>query len=262
MLVHVLPREFSALPVYFYSLDPNWRQDTTVRPEGNRVIEHIMFVLDGIGELKIDDKSFSLKRGSAFYFTKKVPHAYRNIDKLRVAFITFQGSATEELRAYYCKGKKYCVYENIDVDKYAKYIQEIQNEYLTRKRESEMSALLYKIIMRFFEEGMPKQLSAMEKAALYIEQNFQKEIKLEELLNITNSSKSKFCKDFKTYFGCTAFEKILEYRLSYAKQLLENSGYDIKEIAYTSGFNDTSYFCSCYKKKYGKSPGKSRVHES
>ena len=262
MLVHILPRDFLPIPVWFYSLDSNWQQDTTVRPEGNQVIEHMIFVLGGIGELKIDGKRFPLKRGSAFYFAPRTPHSYINIQNLRVAFITFQGSAVEELRAYYCQGKKYRVYENIDVDKYAKYIQEIQNEYLARKRESEMSALLYKIIMRFFEEGMPKQLSAMEKAALYIEQNFQNEIKLEELLNITNSSKSKFCKDFKTYFGCTAFEKISEYRLSYAKQLLENSGYDIKEVAYTSGFNDTSYFCSCYKKKYGKSPGKSRVHES
>lgn len=259
MLVHVLPMDFSTLPVYFYSLDPNWKQDTTIRPEGNHYIEHMMFVLDGVGELRIDGKKFPLSRGSAFYFAPRVPHAYININKLRVAFITFQGSALEELRAYYCQGQKYYVYENIDVDKYAKYIHEIQNEYLTRKRESEMSALLYKIIMRFFEEGMPKHLSSMEKASLYIEQNFHKEIKLQELLNITNSSKSKFCKDFKNYFGCTAFEKILECRLLYAKQLLENSEIDIKEVAYTSGFNDVSYFCSCFKKKYGKSPSKSRL---
>lgn len=50
------------------------------------------------------------------------------------------------------------------------------------------------------------------------------------------------------------FEYILEYRLSQALFLLNNTNRSITEIALQTGFSTTSYFISIFKKKMSLTP--------
>jgi len=53
-------------------------------------------------------------------------------------------------------------------------------------------------------------------------------------------------------------QHVLQVRLARAQLLLKNPALNISEIARASGFTDANYFIRCYRKKYGKSPGKAR----
>lgn len=53
-------------------------------------------------------------------------------------------------------------------------------------------------------------------------------------------------------------QHVLQARLARAQLLLKNPVLNISEIARASGFSDANYFIRCYRKKYGKSPGKAR----
>jgi AraC-like DNA-binding protein len=47
---------------------------------------------------------------------------------------------------------------------------------------------------------------------------------------------------------------ITSVRLHRAKELLNNSDFNIAEIAFKTGFSSPSYFSKCFKKEFGLSP--------
>ena len=147
----------------------------------------------------------------------------------------------------------YIFYENVDVDKYENCINDIFNVYSGGKNEGLLSAMVYSFIIEFFEEKNKKNLHPMENALHYMETNFGKKITLDDLAKLCNLSRSQFCKEFKNYFGCTAFEKLMEIRLSYAYTLTSYYKVSTKDAAAKCGFEDVGYFCRAFKKKYGTS---------
>jgi len=58
----------------------------------------------------------------------------------------------------------------------------------------------------------------------------------------------------KKIFKTTPVNFILKKRLERADLMLRNSNMSINNIAYSAGFKSTSYFCTTYKKHFGKSP--------
>lgn len=47
---------------------------------------------------------------------------------------------------------------------------------------------------------------------------------------------------------------IINKKLDTAHQILITKNESVKNVAYLLGFNSVSYFCLCYKKKFGNSP--------
>lgn len=65
---------------------------------------------------------------------------------------------------------------------------------------------------------------------------------------------------FAQFEGGSFNQHVLHARLSRAQTLLKNPTLNISEIARASGFSDANYFIRCYRKKFGKSPGKARAN--
>ena len=57
-----------------------------------------------------------------------------------------------------------------------------------------------------------------------------------------------------THFSASEF--IRDNRLQRAADLLSLNGMNVSEVAYSCGFNSTSYFTQCFKQKFGTSPSK------
>ena len=57
----------------------------------------------------------------------------------------------------------------------------------------------------------------------------------------------------KKIYKCTPVSFVLTKRLERADLMLRNSNMTINNIAIATGFNSTSYFCTAYKKHFGKS---------
>lgn len=88
----------------------------------------------------------------------------------------------------------------------------------------------------------------------YIFSNFKKDIKLEEVAKIANYSQAAFCHFFKQRTRKTFIEFLIEVRVSQACKLLRNSGLNVSEICYESGFNNVSNFNRQFKKVTGMNP--------
>lgn len=256
---HILDANFIPLPVYFTSASSWHCQENVNRPTGLHLSAQILLVLDGEGVLYYDGKHFPLRKGCAFYVDCDVPHAYASTGNLITAWITWMGSGQEEIRSYI--GKKSFLYSNrIDVKSYASEIAHMEREYFTQKREGLLSAMLYALLLRFFDEQREPKLSEMDLVLRYMEEHFAEKLTLSELAEVSHSSRSVFCKSFKDTYGCTAFEKLIEIRLLNARTRIQsNPGETVGMIARQCGFEDVSYFCKAYKKMFFVTPAADRI---
>ena len=245
--------KFKALPVYFFTVCDNHVQESVRRPNGFLDFHQILFVVDGEGLVKCNGQTYELKKGSAFFSAIGVPVEYINTRGLVSAFLTANGTAITDLMKYFsCDG--FLFYESVNVEAYISDIKKITDEYYTHKREGFLSAMVYSFYMKFFEQ-QNGGLKKLDEVALYIERNYMKKLTLLGLANTGCCSVSKLCHDFKEKFECSVFQYILNVRLTNARYFLISDYHTpVKDISVSCGFDDVSYFCRAFKKKFGKSP--------
>ena len=77
---------------------------------------------------------------------------------------------------------------------------------------------------------------------------------LEMFANDLFMSISSLNKKVKTITGLTPNEFIENVKFNFSLKLFQESDLSIKEIAYSSGFNDPKYFTRRFKKEYGITP--------
>ncbi len=92
------------------------------------------------------------------------------------------------------------------------------------------------------------------KALQHILTNFQKDIKIHDLIKITCMSSSTFCLTFKKVYGMNFKEYLIRVRTGYACRLLLEGSLSIMEIAYESGFQNISNFNRQFKRIKGVTP--------
>ena len=91
----------------------------------------------------------------------------------------------------------------------------------------------------------------------FIEENYSSVITLEELASTINITPQHLCLLFKSITSLRPFEYINNVRITKSKDLIiTNSHLEINEIAKSVGYDNTSYFCSIFKKIEGITPGK------
>src|SRR5574344_365042 len=67
-------------------------------------------------------------------------------------------------------------------------------------------------------------------------------------------SRSTFFKKLKSLTGLSPVDFIKEYRLNKAMKMILTGERSINQVAFSTGFTDSSYFGKCFRKKFGKSP--------
>lgn len=89
----------------------------------------------------------------------------------------------------------------------------------------------------------------------YIEQNYDRKIKLEDIAQHIHLNQSYISTLFKEQMGISVSDYILNYRLSVAKKLLINSKeMSINDIALQVGFFDAAHFTKTFKSYYSITP--------
>lgn len=74
-------------------------------------------------------------------------------------------------------------------------------------------------------------------------------------------SRSQLHRRLKKITGHSVGRYILHIRLSKARVLLEKGELNVSEVAYEVGFSSISYFCKCFKKYYGFTPGDLKMND-
>lgn len=88
----------------------------------------------------------------------------------------------------------------------------------------------------------------------YINENYDKEISVDELAKICGLSKTYFSSTFKSIFGKTPKAYVNALRMSKAKNMLEFSDVPIKKIANSCGFSNLNTFFCAFKKSTDMTP--------
>ena len=102
----------------------------------------------------------------------------------------------------------------------------------------------------------------IEKAFEYMNQNFHKNITLNEIAKLVNMTEVSFSRFFKTRTGITFIDSLLEIRLGHASRLLIDTTQSVSEVAYNCGFNNISNFNRLFKKKKDCTPKEFRENYS
>ncbi|WP_042720786.1 helix-turn-helix transcriptional regulator [Flavobacterium sp. B17] len=126
-----------------------------------------------------------------------------------------------------------------------------------------IEAKIIKLLMLIFEQfserntinESPKIPFMIKK---FVDENFHKNIKVEEIGNIIGINQNKIRKEFKAQYHMTVNDYIAELRMLKAKKLIINKEVLIKEIAIECGYEYVQNFTRAFKKKFGISPEKLR----
>lgn len=116
---------------------------------------------------------------------------------------------------------------------------------------NDLSLLASDSFLSYFEELKTERLRKIDE---YISVHFKNEIKIKEIANYICMSPSSFCRYFKQKTGMSFVCYLTDYRLKYAKSLLDSNKYKISTIAAMSGFNDVTYFNRVFKQNMSMTP--------
>lgn len=122
---------------------------------------------------------------------------------------------------------------------------ELKGWYVEKIRESALS------VSNVQEE---QSLSFVNQAKRYIDENYNRELTLDDVSRVVNISSYYFSKVFKDETGENFIDYLTRLRIDQAKKLLLNTDKSMKEIAKEVGYSDPNYFSRNFKKYTGKTP--------
>ncbi len=93
--------------------------------------------------------------------------------------------------------------------------------------------------------------SLVRRAQEYIQDNYQKDLSLDELSKELDISPYYFSKLFKEETGSNFVEYLTNLRMTRAKELLRDEQRSMKEICAEVGYSDPNYFSRIFKKNFG-----------
>ena len=127
--------------------------------------------------------------------------------------------------------------------------------------ELEVRGLLYKLFYNLYTCGYvrkrgnaysTKGVRTVVSILKWIENHFTEPITLSGISEVSGISEKYLCRIFKEYTSRTVMEYVNESRIEHACGVMASSS--ITDAAFSSGFNDLSYFSKTFKKYKGMTP--------
>ncbi|GAA6207467.1 GlxA family transcriptional regulator [Cognatishimia sp. WU-CL00825] len=97
------------------------------------------------------------------------------------------------------------------------------------------------------------------KAVNFIQDNFEEDLKLDELAAMCNVSRRQMERLFKRHLDLSPRSFLVDVRLQQARTMLAGTDLSIIEVATACGFGSTSYFSKRFRMKFGASPYRFRL---
>jgi AraC family transcriptional activator of pyochelin receptor len=131
-----------------------------------------------------------------------------------------------------------------------------------------LKAKLYELVALYFNR--PDEVDTEQCPFLNDEENIRKIRKakeiiiskmaeppgLHELADEIGLSIKKLKEGFKEVYGDTVFGYLLDYKMEYARKLLEGGSHNVNEVGLKVGYSTSSHFIAAFKKKFGTTPKK------
>ena len=238
----------------------------TYRPRG-RVDFQIIYIAAGCGHFHFDtvDSETIVPAGNIVIFRPKElqKYEYYGKDKTEVYWIHFTGSDVKNiLRKYGFPDNEriFPVGTSMEYERVFKRIiielQRCQDNY------EEMLTLLLRHLLIIFQRELTREQvlkneyldHEMDTAVTYFNENYNRDINIEEYATSKGMSVSWFIRSFKKFTGSTPMQFIVALRVNNAQVLLETTNYSINEISKIVGYDNQLYFSRLFHKLKGFSP--------
>ena len=120
---------------------------------------------------------------------------------------------------------------------------------------------LLETVLVYFLRALPNQKvstknhsSAVMQAVSYIHRHFKEKLTLRQVASSIHLSPKYLGEIFKAEMGLSFSAYLMQTRLVFARNLLQNGRCTVAQAAFASGFNSPAYFSECFKKEYGYPP--------
>ena len=271
----IFPNEnFLDLRIYQYG----YEQCAPLQSFGPFIRNHYLFhyVISGRGSLDataedgVTTRRYEIQAGQGFLICPDLINTYfaDEHDPWKYVWVEFDGLRASESLRYAGLTAAQPIYRADDEAQSA----QVRDLMLYIAEHSEASALhLIGYLCLFIDALMQSsstRVSAQEnqlkdfyiqEAVNYIEQNYQRNLTVEEVADACRLNRSYFSKLFKDNVGCPPQEFLIRVRLAKAAELMCSSNAPISEIAVRCGYSNQFHFSRAFKKHYGVPPQKWRA---
>lgn len=242
----------------------------TYRPRG-RLDFQIIYIASGRAYFHFDrpENETVVAAGNIVLFRPKEfqKYEYYGMDKTEVYWIHFTGGNVKNLLRKYGFSDNRRVFHvgiSLEYERIFKRIilemQRCQDDY------EEMMALLLRHLLIVFHRELKKEHvrrneyldHEMEAATFYFNENYHRDICIEEYAASRGMSVSWFIRNFKKYTGTTPMQFITSIRITNAQMLLETTDYAVNEISRIVGYENPLYFSRLFCKQRGCPPSQYR----
>ena len=232
------------------------------------------YIPDGEGLYQIEQRKYDISKGKTFLIRSNEMHCIPTITSPTLQFVNLHITPyylwsicsdyieTPLLRAIMQKTPLNHEYKGLD-----KYFNTLKELLYKEDSQATNSAIRLNVLLLITE--LCKQISehhgtnlslspakpsallnfkSIQKAISYIDTHFNEKIKIENLVSVTNLSRSLFSAEFKNYTGMSAIEYLTIRRIERAMYLLKNTSMSISSIAEESGFTNLSNFNRLFEK--------------
>jgi len=91
-------------------------------------------------------------------------------------------------------------------------------------------------------------------AKLFIDQHFREKINLDEIAGEASFSRFHFIRLFRTAYGYTPHQYLMELRMMEAEKLMSDPKMRMQDVCFEIGFGSVGTFTTQFRKVFGKSP--------
>jgi len=101
-----------------------------------------------------------------------------------------------------------------------------------------------------------ENVAKIKKAKEIVINNMAEPPGLQELADMIGLTLKKLKTGFKQVYGDSVYSFLFDYKLEYARKLLDSGTYNVNEVGVLIGYSTSSHFISAFKKKFGTTPKK------
>lgn len=225
----------------------------------------IGFIENGQRYLSCKNKEYTIAPGDLLLFNPRDNHTCEQIDGKTLDYrcINIQPEIMSKV-VFEIMGRDHSPYFTSQVVFHSELVSLLKELHLMIMQEEKdfrkeelFFFLLDQLIEEYTEQDItsPKVEQSTEAKAIceFLEQNYMKNITLDDLSNLTGLSKYYLLRSFTKQKGISPYSYLETIRIDKAKKLLEQGVLPI-DVAFQTGFTDQSHFSNFFKKFIGLTP--------
>ena len=224
----------------------------------------LAYITDGSGIYSANSRVFEIKKGDVYLLSQNVRFSQRTNAQhgYKYIYIAFCGS-NAKLILDKCGFTATSPVFHVNDDRIEALFRKVYDSCQKNTFASIAKANLYLIdilccfIERNAENNAPVRVNKnilIESAQSYIEENYFKDLTVNDICRHTFCNRSYLSKLFKTVCNTTIMKYLSDYRIEKAMEMLIHTNLSIVSIIERIGFNDYTNFYRQFVKKTGRSP--------